>query len=308
MSDTDSSQIKTAAMKIATVIGEGENIPRSRSRLDRSSFSTIVGLLKRQPWLESRHGELLDTLDICDNLREQSLLCDLISRFHRIDAQALGDAMESIKIKIAQDWNLNSGDTVVAAINRKGYADSSQAIIWYLKPVLGSVDGWSMTNFVNGLSHSVENVPDNGNIVVVDEFSGSGETVSKAVRWIAEKLLEKGKIAKIYVCLVSAMNGARINIEGVTDNYFSVHWLDRGITDFYKGQELIDALEDMGKLESKLNERDGNLQLKKHTFGYKKTESIYCFENGNVPNNVFPIFWWSLLKDGRRRRPLLRRV
>ena len=48
--------------------------------------------------------------------------------------------------------------------------------------------------------------------------------------------------------------------------------------------------------------------LKDNNFGYNHAEALYCRKYGNIPNSVFPIFWWKQYKDGSPRSPLFVRV
>lgn len=283
-------------------------LPRSKVRMDRETFSKILDLTRAQPWLELKQVELLDMLDICEDLAEQSLLCDLVSRFHYVNTKSLAEAMISLKSAIVDVWGLKSESTVIAALNKGKYADSSQMLLWYLKPVLGGDGSWEMTKFVNNLTDAIIDAPEGGCIVLVDEFAGTGETISKVIKWVKNKAEEHKKSVSIYVCLISAMNGSKEKLDESGTEYHVVHWLKRGITDFYEGIFLEKAIDSMNNLESRLDEKFGSLDLKKYKFGYKKSEGIYYFENGNVPNNVFPIFWWPRLKNGSGRRPLLRRA
>ena len=41
---------------------------------------------------------------------------------------------------------------------------------------------------------------------------------------------------------------------------------------------------------------------------YKESESLFNLESYNVPNNVFPIFWWPQLKDNNYHKTLFRRL
>ena len=44
------------------------------------------------------------------------------------------------------------------------------------------------------------------------------------------------------------------------------------------------------------------LNKKRYKFGYEKSESLFVLENSNIPNNVFPVFWWPFNLEGERKR------
>ena len=73
--------------------------------------------------------------------------------------------------------------------------------------------------------------------------------------------------------------------------------LKKGISDFYHEEDLEIKKNIMLTLESKL------LKGRKSDyfpFGYKKSESLFSIESYNIPNNVFPIFWWEKTENGYR--------
>jgi hypothetical protein len=261
-----------------------------------------------QPWLESRQDELLETLQLCSNMKEVSLLCDLLHRFTYLSGAGLGRAIQKLGEAIAKDWELCPQATKLVAINRSDFADSSPALLWQLKPVMAGLGDWNTTHFVIKMADAVARAADGDTIVLVDEFAGTGGTLANAIKWLQGKLSESGKAVKVAAGVLAAMEGSRLVVEATGAQFFSVYWLKRGISDHYTGQDLIEATLNMERLEALLEPEFRNQKLKKFNFGYKRSESIYYFENGNPPNNVFPIFWWPALLGKRQRRPLLRRV
>ena len=81
--------------------------------------------------------------------------------------------------------------------------------------------------------------------------------------------------------------------------------LERGISDFYKGAELRRGRTYMRILESLLDQEFGQKPFP--AFGYGGAEALFAIKNRDVPNSVFPIFWWPQLANGNRRQPLLTR-
>jgi hypothetical protein len=287
---------------------EADLIARSARKLDRETFTILFKLTTAQPWLERRQSELLDTMDVCTSVEEQSLLCDLLYRFTYLFGSKLEDDILKIIGQLADGWLCSPDKTMIVAINRSNFSDSSQSLLWHLKPAVGALQGWGTNNFVAKMNDAVTLAGDRDTIVLVDEFVGTGETMAKAIEWLQKKLEEIEKRPTIYVCVLAAMEASRSRVEKTGVAFFSANWLRRGISDYYSGTALRDAVLRMERLETELQPKIAGRTLKKYLFGYKRSESLYCLEHGNTPNNVFPVFWWPELKGGKLRNPLLRRL
>ena len=95
-------------------------------------------------------------------------------------------------------------------------------------------------------------------------------------------------------------------LESLDVDYFSVHWLNKGISELVSGEKKEVATKSMEELEKKLQKRYQGKKLP--NFGYKRSESLFALESNNIPNNVFPIFWWPFLKGGVSRKTIFKRV
>ena len=67
--------------------------------MDRAVVEQLFRLNVAQPWLEKRQSELLATMDLCQSIDEQALICDLLFRFKYIPANSLDEALGSGPIK-----------------------------------------------------------------------------------------------------------------------------------------------------------------------------------------------------------------
>lgn len=283
------------------------DIARSRSKLGRVAMHKLFRLSMEQPWLEHLQDELGDLWDMCQSAEEQELICDLLHRFCYLESNTFARCVGVIERWIGDAWQLSPSNTVITGINRSKYSDSSEAILWHLKPALAKRGGWSTTNLISGLRNAVGGCVENGSIVLIDEFSGTGGTAAKAIAWIKKELVDSGLVnVQVYFVCIAAMEQAIQRIEQETDKLFSTVILTKGIDDFYDGQELLDARSFMLRLEGELEKVVAGSSMP--SFGYKKSQSLYAMESGNTPNNVFPIFWWRWLAGGTARRTLLSRL
>jgi hypothetical protein len=283
-------------------------IPRADEQMSRELFGTIFELSAQQPWLLRRSKELYDTIVLCENEDQKNLLVNLISRFHFRSAQSHLDDLRGLASKIAIDWNCSPEDTTLVALENGECADSSGMLVQQMKGPLAEHGSWKTGNFISRIGDVVDRAKDGSNIVFVDDFCGSGTSISKKVTWLNNKLSEVGKSASIRVAVGTSMEQSRDLITPMVVDFYSVHWLGKGLNGHFKEQELIDAIANMEAIEDKLSDRHGAKRIKNFSFGWGRSEALFYLEGGNPPNNNFPIFWWPKLKPDRNRLTILPRV
>ena len=84
--------------------------------------------------------------------------------------------------------------------------------------------------------------------------------------------------------------------------------MHKGISGRYRKEELLKRIWSMRYLESQLGSESGETKLKDNSWGYGHAEALYCRQFGNIPNSVFPIFWWNKNIDGSERKSVFTRV
>ena len=228
---------------------------------------------------------------------------ELLERFKFIDGDDYRKAVQEIAAYITENLDLEPESTAIAAREYSKYTDSSHRIVYDLKAFGGLNYEWTTNCFVSGLKEiGTSKVRD---VVLVDEFLGSGESMSKSVAYVREEGLKNGQDFKIHCALIAAMDIGLDQVKKVADNAFAVHVLSRGITDSYSESEAAEKIALMTRLEDSLHAKSIRGPLKRHRLGYKKSEALYARHEGNTPNNVFPVFWWEKNAKGDDRDRLL---
>lgn len=284
--------------------------PRSQSKMRRDIFVLTANLMVERPWLQqsARSRALADLMEMAENQDEQKLILELLGRFHFIDQDKAEKNFSAIRDQVITEWALAPQDTIILGSSDKNFSKSSDAMLYFLKPKFSGIQGWTQNLFLTNLRAATEVNKKTFNIVMVDDFIGTGNDISRKINWLLGELSQKGKIAKIYVCVLAAMEQSKSVLETLCTSYFVNTWLSRGISDFYQAADLAQSIQMMKNLEDKLSPRIGNKKLKCYSFGYKQSEALYHYENGNSPNNVFPLFWWEYQKPKLKRNPLFPRL
>lgn len=275
---------------------------------NKSHFKTLFNLSKKQPWLADKEEELTDLLfSECINKEEQSLILELLGRFIHISHDRFSDYLYSLVEEIATDPRLEDKNTLLVAMTGDSSPDSGQFVLYALKPIFEKMN-WrhhiAVTNFQRAFSKFKSSGFKHSNIVLIDEFVGSGKTILGRVKTLKQQFSDH-EVNIIVRALFSSEVGVKaIEEEGI--DFKSLLTLDKGISSHYSGIELNKKLQLMERLEGILLEKYEDRELP--NLGYGGTESLYTRDSGNTPNSVFPIFWWPFLKTNATRKTILIRA
>lgn len=283
-----------------------EVLERLLHPVDRQAFYALYGLSKTQTWLERKQHELVELWHLCNTDSERNLILDLLERYKYLAGADIDDSCGALAEIVKAQWHCDPKRTRIVAIASDTDPDGSQAVVQCLKNHLTQVDGWKVQGFYSQLHDALEKCPNGTNLILVEDFIGSGNKLTSALITVRDRLKDDGVAdVKVYVLTVSAMKQARPVLDSLQVTYHCVHWLLKGISDYYEGDALAKALDTIKAISSKLSKKYNGQYM--NPFGYEKSESLVYLEPVSVPNNVFPIFWWPILRDGTRRRPLFLR-
>ena len=127
---------------------------------------------------------------------------------------------------------------------------------------------------------------DHSHFVLVDDFIGTGESARGAIEYIRELfpvLVDNSRIS--ILCIVAMKKGIDF-IKSLGATVYTSSICERGISDFYSGDELVKAIETMQGIELSMKKLNP-----KFRFGYGQSEALVCMER--CPNNTFPIYWYQ---------------
>ena len=256
-------------------------------------------------WLQYEPDALFELWCLADNEEQKKLIEFLIHNFLYVNGKDLDWGCKSIVNQIEIGWGLTAENTIITATCNNSNPDGSQMILQRIKNKLSGE--WREKMLYNSLPVAANVLQENNNIVMVDDFIGTGNTMYRKVNYLLE-ILSKRNIEKysIYIVSIAAMNFAKETLENLNIPYYSVHWLLKGISEKINLPERMNAIKAMETLEAKLKDEVFGRKLPK--FGYKQSESLFAIESNNIPNNVFPIFWWTHLKDNTLRKTLFHRI
>jgi len=271
-------------------------------------FSKIFSLVVKQAWLAKHEAEVERLFRECESDEQVDLISDLLHRFTYLDTDGEERAVSTIADWIA-GLELPSSTIQVVATSVGDDADSGQAVLYALKPQLAK-RGLGDAKMVNVFARAQQNVPERPNIILVDEFVGTGQSVIGRVTTMHRDLKNNKGFddASIYMYAYAGMGLARKKILdlGICRDIRFVSELGRGITDHHtEADSAAEALLLMDALENKLLPDFSGVAMPR--LGHGQCEALYGRRGGNCPNSVFPVFWWPESAAGEARLPLLTR-
>lgn len=249
---------------------------------------------------------LLDLIKSCQDDDERNLIDGLLRDFKKnmLDAKHSNDLMFKIAAEIAK-LNYPSHQTAIVAMATGTDADGSQEVLNQMKvPLkLAHVD----CKYTDSRFTRIQKLYNKGirHFIIVDDFIGSGKTVLSRVRDFKKWNLQGSTINFFFL---AGMNKAISLCRNNDIPVFCPYTMRKALSGCFVGSELLWRVRAMCRLESRLAPQIKDTLLKENQFGYNHAEALYRRCYGNIPNSVFPVFWWEGYRDGSVRKPVFVRV
>ncbi|UXV22128.1 hypothetical protein N4P55_12470 [Pseudomonas fluorescens] len=281
--------------------------------MDKESFILVSKLVLKQPWLIPKLDDLSEILfSECAEEASRSLIYELLDRFLYVDSAMHHSHMVELALEIASEPGISDENTQIVAMSADWNADSSLEIIYSLKPLMES-HGWRKHSLVNRFTHALKtfNSKNQNNIILVDDFVGSGQTVLGRIKTIKTQF--DGAGVKNYSIRVKVLASTQLGMDNLVAagvNVTAQKILKKGIDDYYEPDAAAEHRDRMRELESllSLNYIHGEEVRDMPSLGYNEAQATYCRENANTPNSVFPVFWWPFSVSGAERKVILIRA
>jgi len=281
---------------------------QSPSTFPREIFETSMQLIQEQRWLVKMSREFCELIGSCPSDYHRQMLIDLLSRTTYVSAEEYVDIIDKMREQVEDVWNLSPSTTLFVSSNNKHHVDSSKEVLNQLKSSAWKNLSWKKQLFQVAFSTAIGAAKDGHTLVIVDDFVGSGGSMLKALKWLADAAAAKGIAIDLRVLTASGCFEGIANIQNAGYTVQCMVPIRKGLSDHLSGQQLSDAVVQMTDLENALEaEIGGKAKFAAYRFGWGQQEAVYVRQGGNTPNNVFPIFWWRPLKSGARH-PIMHRT
>lgn len=263
-----------------------------------------VELCFRNPWLQDRSFQLEETIvHIVSKVKGgEKLFKTLINRFHYVSKIDSDKRVKLLVDQIEEQWKVPRDNTVIMAFckNENGHGDGSQALLNDLKTKMNK---WKENQFYSQFDIENVKIKSGNNVILIDDFVGSGETIVNRVEAIKAVMSKK---AKLYVASLGATKVSRLFMSNYFPQvaFYSPVYVKRGFDPRYSFKKK----EIMFEMEGLLSPKYKNYKLERYSLGYNQTCAVYYNDDYRIPNNVFPVFWWGKLKTGENYNSLFLRT
>ncbi|CAH6845000.1 Phosphoribosyltransferase [Vibrio chagasii] len=277
-------------------------------------FYSIPQYKEKIEWLQDEcyDAGLMTLLSEFPNDPERALIFTLLSRVQHFQ---ISDRVKDIAllVKKLEELKLDPKETLIVATAEEAESDGSKAWQYFFKFFLAQHRAWTEDSLVSSIEASFKVLKKRSykNVVIFDDFIGSGKTMVDKVNGFSKALKERmDKEPKVYIFALAGMQFGVDCVQRKLDNVVFCPVLvkkgisDQEISDEKKAEEI--AL--MKKMEKKLRKKYRCEKFFKMSLGYKESQALYQVQFTNCSNNVFPIFWVSPRGKGNFRQTLFYRL
>ena len=275
---------------------EDANLPLANPnvQLTRKELDYAIALIMRRPWLQDRSGQLEETIAkvVSKVSGADKLFKTLIYRFSFVSKEESDRRLGLLIKQFEEQWNVPKDTTVIMAVCKIGneHGDGSQRLLADLKR---DMTRWDENRFYDKFDTSNKRIQGGYNVILIDDFVGSGGTVGKR---IDELLRVVSPNAKIFI---ASLGATKISKSYLAQKYpqvpfYAAEYVKMGFNPDASSHKKQIMLE----MESCLSKKYKSYEMKQYSLGYNNTCSVYYNAAYRIPNNVFPIFWWGKLSNG----------
>ena len=245
--------------------------------------------------------------DECQCERSRDMIINIVSGFFYLSGEQYNHALESLAREVTAEEDYQSRTQVVAMAVDSG-TDSSQEVLYNLKfvfPKFGWLDFKGVS--LSTAAYRTYAKTNRNNIVVVDDFVGSGQTVKNRHKAITAQF--KDNNVTDYTISFKVLVATKDGLQAVKEAGISIttqHEIHKAIDDCYSEEVAAEYRALMLELEGGLSKEYGGRAIP--SLGFNGAQAAFCRERANTPNSVFPIFWWPFRDNLDPRLTILHRA
>ena len=258
------------------------------------SYMALIDLFQNNKWdIQTEDYGIFEryvrTMGSLESEEQKELFLELSKRFIHIPLCKYMDYIPDLISEIIKDYpEKNLCFTCCLPKDDIGKVKSAATVLYQIKGTslktrvdLRSVTYYCKDSIEDYIKHNI--VDDEHILILVDDFVGSGETALGAIDYVKE-VIPTITNDNIIVLSIAALQKGIDELASFNIKVYTHIKLNKGISDYYTGNEMKNALDVMHQIEC------GPIKVKpRFALGFKQSEGLISMER--CPNNTFPIFW-----------------
>lgn len=258
------------------------------------SYMALINLFHNNEWdIQAEDYGIFEryvrTIGSLESEQQRELFLELSKRFIHIPQCEYMNYIPNLVSTVIKDYpNKTLCFTCCLPKDDIGKVKSAASVLYLIRgtSLKTRVDLRGVTYFCKDSinDYTEYNIADNEHILIlVDDFIGSGETALCAIDYVKEVIPEMSN-DNIVILSIAALQKGIDELAARNIKVYAHKKLNRGISDYYIGEEKERALDIMHQIEC------GPIKVKRRfALGYKQSEGLVSMER--CPNNTFPIYW-----------------
>lgn len=261
----------------------------------KQNFKRVQNILRDLEWVTPRESQLYELLyDLLQCEEERNLIEELLRKVIFLSYEDMQEKARNIADVILNVWGCIEEETMIVGAKKRDNADGGDLLIYNLRNYLC----WKERRLRTTYQCLQDKALDVKNIIIADDFTGTGERMDKAIKKVRE-FAPGAYIRFVSIGMMDAM--VKKSYPDVLNyTHFAPVLVRSGMN-----HENDKRVELMTRIESYLAQRWKDLSLDSYHLGYKKSGALYWNGALRVPNNVYPVFWWGAKADGTPFNPIM---
>lgn len=215
----------------------------------------------------------------------REIIYKLLSKFEFYGHSYVNKGLKELYCKFIEKYQINDDETVYTYIKKSDSSLNSSVIYLTEYAIINNISEKNCLMDIRDIDEEINYIK---NIVLIDDYSGSGESIIKYIRRYSNKLENKN----IFILLISMSEDAKFNIlnEFKTEK-FNIHIevINLEKKAFKKIELEEEEIVQRRKEFEEISIQKG-IYSTEEIWGRKQTEALVSFYN-NTPNNTLGIFW-----------------
>ena len=261
----------------------------------KQDFKRVHSILRDLEWVTSRESQLYELFyDLLQSEEERNLIEELLRKVIYLNDDDMRDKVKEIANVILNIWECAEEETMIVGAKKRDSADGGDVLIYNLRNYLG----WKEQRLRTTYQCLQDKTLDVKNVIIADDFTGTGERMHKTIKKIRE-LAPEASIRFVSIGMMDAVMKT-LYPDVLSYTHFAPVLVRSGMN--HKNDKMV-AL--MTQIETYLAQRWNGLSLNCYHLGYKESGALYWNGALRVPNNVYPVFWWGAKADGTPFNPIM---